>query len=104
MECVTPKNRFLRLRSRSALPWNPASDRLRLPLSDRSHLFGALRSGEWASQSLSNRLTNGQQIRLCILASNKVLGAITTALNAFPLFAVMLRIKEPSRLPGEQTC
>jgi hypothetical protein len=30
---------------------------------------------------------------------DKVLEVITDGLNAFPLFEVLLRIKEPSRLP-----
>ena len=32
---------------------------------------------------------------------DKTLGLIVIALNAFPLFEIMLRLKEPSRLPGE---
>ena len=30
----------------------------------------------------------------------KAISLVVTALNAFPLFELMLRVKEPSRLPG----
>lgn len=34
---------------------------------------------------------------------DKMLEVTTQALNAFPLFEVLLRIKEPSRLPSQST-
>ncbi|OCF56521.1 hypothetical protein L486_05371 [Kwoniella mangroviensis CBS 10435] len=39
--------------------------------------------------------------RAATVGSQKILTGAVTALNAFPLFELMLRIKEPSRLPGE---
>jgi hypothetical protein len=39
------------------------------------------------------------QIRLGLWSVDKVLEIMTNALNAFPLFEVLLRMKEPSRLP-----
>nr|XP_019011975.1 uncharacterized protein I206_02812 [Kwoniella pini CBS 10737]OCF50756.1 hypothetical protein I206_02812 [Kwoniella pini CBS 10737] len=39
-------------------------------------------------------------IRFGIVTSQRVLSAALTSLNAFPLFELMLRLKEPSRLPA----
>ncbi|WRT65803.1 uncharacterized protein IL334_002752 [Kwoniella shivajii] len=38
--------------------------------------------------------------RIVILGLHKMISTGTTALNAFPLFELMLRLKEPSRLPS----
>ena len=40
------------------------------------------------------------QIRVALVSVDKALELAITALNAFPLFELMLRVKEPSRLPG----
>jgi phosphatidylinositol glycan class Q protein len=40
------------------------------------------------------------QIRLIMLAPQAMGETAVALLNTFPLFAVMLRIKEPSRIPG----
>jgi hypothetical protein len=39
------------------------------------------------------------QNHLGLWAVDKVLEIVTNGLNAFPLFEVLLRIKEPSRIP-----
>ncbi|WVR03731.1 hypothetical protein IAU60_000726 [Kwoniella sp. DSM 27419] len=39
-------------------------------------------------------------IRCLLIVANKALGSAVSALNAFPLFELMLRLKEPSRVPG----
>lgn len=41
-----------------------------------------------------------EQIRAGLVSVDKALALAITALNAFPLFELMLRVKEPSRLPG----
>ncbi|WWD16402.1 hypothetical protein CI109_100828 [Kwoniella shandongensis] len=38
--------------------------------------------------------------RLLIVVAQRTIGIAVTALNAFPLFELMLRVKEPSRLPA----
>ena len=40
------------------------------------------------------------QARLAVVVTSRSLSMMVDALNAFPLFELMLRIKEPSRLPG----
>lgn len=42
-----------------------------------------------------------QQISIILRGIGRVLAAMRTALNSFPLFELLLRIKEPSRLPGK---
>lgn len=41
------------------------------------------------------------QVELGVSGVERLLAVVQTALNAFPLFEVLLRIKEPSRLPGQ---
>ena len=40
------------------------------------------------------------QSRLCIILVHAGLESVLVFLNHFPLFAIMLRIKDPERLPG----
>lgn len=41
------------------------------------------------------------QIRLAIILTHATLETALAFMNHFPLFAVMLRLKDPSRLPGD---
>lgn len=43
---------------------------------------------------------NIPQSRLGIIAAHASLEAILVCFNHFPLFALLLRLKEPARLPG----
>jgi len=44
--------------------------------------------------------TSYVQSRLTIVAIQTIFGIMIQAINAFPLFAVMLRLKSPGRIPG----
>ena len=98
VECASSTNRFIRLRCRSTLPRHIAIYRINLSLTDRGDLRKLVRPRKshqiWVSQS-------DVQTRIVLLAADKLLDMATTALNAFPLFELMLRVKEPSRLPCE---
>ena len=41
------------------------------------------------------------QIRLIVIIAHATLETALAFMNHFPLFAVMLRLKDPSRLPGD---
>ena len=40
------------------------------------------------------------QARLCVIVLHAVFDTSTALLNHFPLFALLLRVKDPLRLPG----
>lgn len=42
----------------------------------------------------------GLQLRLCVLLAYAGMEVLLACVNYFPLFALMLRIKDPARLPG----
>ncbi|TBU39678.1 N-acetylglucosaminyl transferase component-domain-containing protein, partial [Dichomitus squalens] len=42
--------------------------------------------------------------RLCVIIVHAMFDTITALLNHFPLFALLLRLKDPLRLPGESSC
>lgn len=67
------------------------------------YLFFALVSGDFAISNvrgLNLRLAMIPQTRLAIIAIHATLETFLAFMNHFPLFAIMLRLKDPSRMPG----
>jgi hypothetical protein len=109
MERPPASNRLVRLRRRSALFGHSALHSFGLPLPNGPELRCSVRSGKHvdsfalASGEFHGKELIDRQTRLALLAFDRSIQGIIAALNAFPLFEVLLRIKEPSRLPGRWT-
>jgi hypothetical protein len=130
VERSPPTNRFVRVRPRPALPRYTALHRLGISVPHGGGIRGTAGSGEWtclvmwrqrevASAAFAalcyrpremREANHGSgkreadeltcQARLAVVIASRSLSMMVDALNAFPLFELMLRIKEPSRLPG----
>ncbi|RSH94809.1 phosphatidylinositol N-acetylglucosaminyltransferase subunit gpi1 [Saitozyma podzolica] len=130
VERSPPTNRFVRVRPRPALPRYTALHRLGISVPHGGGIRGTAGSGEWtclvmwrqrevASAAFAalcyrpremREANHGSgkreadeltcQARLAVVIASRSLSMMVDALNAFPLFELMLRIKEPSRLPA----
>lgn len=108
MECLTAANGFVRIRYRSALPWNTPFHSISIPLSYRAQLHHPLLPRESFIAIhircvilLVQGADKNLKTRGIIFIACRTFEVIRQGMNRFPLYELVLWVKEPSRVPGE---
>lgn len=107
MECLTAADGFIRIRYRSALSRYAPFHSISIPFPYRPQLHSSLlpresyRDKHFLCSFVSiSKLTGRWKTRGMIFIICRVSEVTRQAMNRFPIFELILWIKEPSRVPG----
>lgn len=110
MECLTAADGFIRIRYRSALSRYAPFHSISIPFPYRPQLHSSLlpresyRDKHFLCSFVSiSKLTGRWKTRGMIFIICRVSEVTRQAMNRFPIFELILWIKEPSRVPGKWT-